>query len=379
MINPFVYDRFMSGQYGVLLGYAFLPWFARSLYGFVRKPDWASALRLSGWLVALSIVSIHSVGLAVLLMVVVVMYVRGKRQLGYVLAALGIFVMLSSYWLVPTMLGQGRIAESLPTFTSSERQAFATVDAVGTGPLGAVLGMQGFWQETRGLYVQPIEANAVWGFVQLFFFALVVAGIVAAWRAQRQLAICGIVVGIVSASQAVGLGSDWLASHVPFFAGYREPQKFVALLADRFRVVLLPMLVSGSDAYDDMWASQQVQLRLPDCKVPTRIYRPKDLEDMVQMLGSFDLIIGTRLHVNILGTFNATPCLGIAYRAKVSSFFSDNQLGDYCIDLDSLGLLPKVFMNMYRHYDVVAQQFYDVSKYNLARSESYREFAAEYE
>jgi hypothetical protein len=232
MVNPFVYDRFMSGQYGVLLGYALLPWFARSLYGFVYKPHWMSALRLSGWLVAISNVSIHSVGLALLMMVVAVgMYARDKKQIGYAAAALGVFVVLSSYWLVPTVLGQGRIAESLPTFTSSERQAFATVDAVGTGPLGAVLGMQGFWQETRGLYTQPIEANAVWGFVQLLFFALVAAGIAAAWRAQRQLAMYGVVVGVVSVCLAVGLGSGWLAAHVPFFAGYREPQKFVALLA----------------------------------------------------------------------------------------------------------------------------------------------------
>ena len=36
MINPFVYDRFMAGQYGVLLGYCLLPWFARSLWLRVR-------------------------------------------------------------------------------------------------------------------------------------------------------------------------------------------------------------------------------------------------------------------------------------------------------------------------------------------------------
>src|SRR6476659_7363991 len=27
IINPFVYDRLMSGQYGVVLGYSLLPWF----------------------------------------------------------------------------------------------------------------------------------------------------------------------------------------------------------------------------------------------------------------------------------------------------------------------------------------------------------------
>src|SRR5580700_7820338 len=30
VVNPFTYDRFMAGQFAVLLGYAFLPWFVRS-------------------------------------------------------------------------------------------------------------------------------------------------------------------------------------------------------------------------------------------------------------------------------------------------------------------------------------------------------------
>jgi hypothetical protein len=36
-----------------------------------------------------------------------------------------------------------------------------------------------------------------------------------------------IVVGVLLAA---GVGGDWMARHVPFFAGYREPQKFAALV-----------------------------------------------------------------------------------------------------------------------------------------------------
>lgn len=151
-----------------------------------------------------------------------------------------------------------------------------------------------------------------------------------------------------------------------------------SLPADKFKVVLLPMLVSERESHDDLWASRQVQ-SMTHGGAPIEIYQAKNLNDMVDTLGSFDLVIGTRLHANILGTFNATPCLGIAYRAKVSSFFRDNDIADYCIDLDALEHLPTTFAAMYDNYDAVAQQFYEASQRNLAQREAYQKFVAQYE
>lgn len=155
--------------------------------------------------------------------------------------------------------------------------------------------------------------------------------------------------------------------------------KFIdSLPSKKFKVVLLPMLMSKREPHDDLWASKWVQ-SMVGSGVSVDIYKAKGLHDMVQTLGNFDLVIGTRLHANILATFNATPCLGIAYRAKVSSFFRDNDLGRYCIDLDALKDLSDMFADMYEHYDEVAQQFYEASQRNLAQKEAYQEFAAQYE
>jgi polysaccharide pyruvyl transferase WcaK-like protein len=152
-----------------------------------------------------------------------------------------------------------------------------------------------------------------------------------------------------------------------------------SLPADRFKVVLLPMLVSEREPHDDLWASQQLEAVLGESDVPIEIYKAKSLQDMVQKLGSFDLVIGTRLHANILATFNATPCLGVAYRPKVTSFFRDNGLNQYCVDLDTLASLTTVFWNMYEQYESVAQQFYEASQRNIAQKEAYQKFAVEYE
>ena len=151
-----------------------------------------------------------------------------------------------------------------------------------------------------------------------------------------------------------------------------------SLSAEKFKVVLLPMLVSDREPHDDMWASKWVQ-SMAGSGPAVEIYQAKNLQDMVRTLGSLDIVIGTRLHANILGTFNATPCLGIAYRAKVSSFFRDNDIGNYCVGLESLENLSAVFADMYEHYDEVARQFYEVSQQNLAQREAYQKFAAQYE
>jgi hypothetical protein len=234
-INPFVYDRLMAGQYGVLLGYALLPWIALSLWRFAKEPSRQRALVLALLVSATSIVSVHSLGfVAVLVTVAAIACARDRPKLkkfaAYGALGLGLFLLASSYWLVPAITGQGRIADSLSTFTNAGRTAFTTVDVNGLTSLGSVLGLQGFWQETRGLYLLPSEGIGAWEWIQFAVIALVGVGVWRSWKRQRGLAMVAIGVAVMSIVLALGVGGDWLAAHVPFFAGFREPQKFVALL-----------------------------------------------------------------------------------------------------------------------------------------------------
>lgn len=148
-----------------------------------------------------------------------------------------------------------------------------------------------------------------------------------------------------------------------------------SLPQDKFRVVLYPMLVTQQVPNDDLWASEQLAAALT--KNSVEILHLETLEDAVRVLGTMDLLIGTRLHANILGSFSATPCLGIAYRPKVASFFVDNDLSDYCITLDQLDELEATFWDMYNHYDQVAQRFHEVSTSNVAQHKRYLEFVDE--
>jgi colanic acid/amylovoran biosynthesis protein len=154
---------------------------------------------------------------------------------------------------------------------------------------------------------------------------------------------------------------------------------FVAgLPSDQFRIVLFPMLISPSDPKDDLWASRQLQLALEDVCQDVTISPARELDDFVQELSDVDLMIGARLHANILAMLTGTPCLGIAYRPKVMSFFAANKLKDYCIDLSRLNAqnLSELFWIMHDAYGHVTKQVLDARERSIEEGASYQTFIA---
>jgi hypothetical protein len=65
----------------------------------------------------------------------------------------------------------------------------------------------------------------------LLVWILTIVGVVQSWKRSRRITLTFVGVLIVCALLAAGIGSGWLSAHIPFFAGYREPQKFAGLVA----------------------------------------------------------------------------------------------------------------------------------------------------
>ena len=239
-LNPFTYDRFMAGQYEVLLGYALLPWFVLALLRFLAYPGWTRVLRLLVFALLISIVSIHSIGLMIILTIVMLGTTLWQRRsdgewrmrtLRLGLLVLGLFVVMSSYWVVPLVLGKGSVAAQVAAIGASDQSAFATVGGGVLGKIGNIVRLQGFWVEARNMYDLPQAHVPAWRFISLIVWALVVAGAISLWRSRRRA-----VVAVFALSALIGclvaLGAlSGLAAHSSLFAGYREPEKFVALVA----------------------------------------------------------------------------------------------------------------------------------------------------
>lgn len=285
-INPFTYDRLMAGQYGILLGYALLPCFVLALLRCVRHPSRRAGFIAGVWAVVISIFSIHALGLLIIMTVMAgaLLLVRMRsglyaRQLAVAGAwGIGLFVLLSSYWLVPLALGKGSTAVQLAQFSAQDSVAFATVGDSAVGKLSNVIRMQGFWAENQGQFLLPQDVIGPWGLLALALWIIVIAGFVQAWRHGQRLivAFCGVLIVL-----GITLGSGvWSSAfgHLPFFGGFREPQKFVALVALGYSLGLgfgaseLVRRLRAERSFGAAWVAAAATLLFPFMFTPTMVW-----------------------------------------------------------------------------------------------------------
>jgi polysaccharide pyruvyl transferase WcaK-like protein len=141
-----------------------------------------------------------------------------------------------------------------------------------------------------------------------------------------------------------------------------------SLPPSEFRITLLPMHITG-EVHDDLWASKQLAKRVKNHTID--IHTTRDVPAIIELLAGSDLVIGGRLHANILAVLNGTPAIGVSYRPKVRSFFADNGLDAYCLEIDALADLPRLFWDMHNNYADVARNFYAAAKQNLSKRSEY--------
>lgn len=245
MINPFTYSRFMAGQFALLLGYALIPFFAASLIRFCSRPSLRTALWTSGLTSLVAIISLHTLGILVIITIAIVSMTASKVYkvlpwrkafTKWSLVALAIIVVVNSYWLVPAALGKGTTAEIVSSFTSADQQAFAT-DPGKLGLFGNVLAMQGFWGESKNLFLVPADTQSWWLLPIVLLWALILFGLYISYRSRRSVSTTFVILIVAGTCLAIGTAGTFVAPfnaflihNIPFFAGYREPQKFAALI-----------------------------------------------------------------------------------------------------------------------------------------------------
>ena len=90
--------------------------------------------------------------------------------------------------------------------------------------------------------------------------------------------------------------------------------------------------------YDDSAVAREIADDLPAdvaaaVTVDGDFHHPEALRDM---LGEFDFVVATRMHIGILSLCAGTPVLPIAYEFKTRELFEGLGLGEWVLDIDSL-------------------------------------------
>jgi len=283
MLNPFIYSRFLFGQMTIVAAYALLPLFLWSLVRFLEKKTWQYGALSIVCLAFIIGTSIHFVPFVVLILIGLLlgtsavrfgMPTRGDerwktKKKGKVLLAVSIL-----FFLVITALGSRywypRIEVTVDRIGWNDFVEFKTNADSTKGVLSAALytaSLHGFWGEREGWYTLATEVVPVWWLWEVILLGIVGIGIGAFVRrcfvsmrashsgnddADRIIpAAVLLCLGALSYVLALGLATPlsesmtrWLYDHIPLYAGFRDTQKWHALL-----VLSLAYFGGGGIAY----------------------------------------------------------------------------------------------------------------------------------
>lgn len=222
--NPYVAERLLQGQWGLLVGYGCLPWVAATALAAHERtrPRW---LHLVFW-VALAGLTPTGLMLAATVALVCLVPAGRSRSVGFPVS-IGVAVLAAAPWLTSWVVGSSCCAAPAAPGVA----AFAARAEPGLGTLGALAGLGGIWN-ADAVPASRTTVFAVLGTAVLL--AVVAAGLPVVLRrpAPRALLILAAVSVLVPAVLSTGPGMAALSAlidAVPGLGVLRDGQKWVGL------------------------------------------------------------------------------------------------------------------------------------------------------
>src|SRR3989338_6174642 len=237
MINPFVYIRFMAGHWLILLAYAILPFVVKSIMKFLENQDRKQTIKTMLWISLIAAIDIHTLFLVFFLFAIFYIFKllksnkTVKKTISKSLAIMSLFfILLNSYWIIPFLTAE---STAISQITSDDLAAFQTKKG-NFNEFMETLMLYGFWRQDA--YILPKEIMPFPVYFSLFaiILFLTIHGFI---HCKEKYKTPIIITGILAQLLAVGVGHPWfkdiftfLFTHIFILKGFREPQKFVALL-----------------------------------------------------------------------------------------------------------------------------------------------------
>jgi hypothetical protein len=235
VLNPWVYDRMVEGQWGVVVAVAGLFLWLVAWEALQAHPDLTRAALLAACSAAIVAFDPHAAGLVAVLTVVAVAWQRlwrDRDRLRWTAASLAMFALLLVYGVVQFFVGgHSGSYENVRQFNRADFEFFRSVASDDYGLIVNLVGLYGYWGERIGRFPLATGGAEWWPLTTAVIVGATALGV---WlrRDRAWLLLCGALGLVLSASTALPGGVDaavWLSSRVPLVSAYREPQKWSAL------------------------------------------------------------------------------------------------------------------------------------------------------
>jgi hypothetical protein len=256
LLNPFVYERFLAGDWSLLFAYSLLPVFINFLLALSARPNFCRSLKLASIIFLISLFSLHFLAMSMIVTAIWFCFclINNLVKRDYQLAGLilknflwsGVFfLVVSAYWLIPALRNRLSFEQR---FGPEHWQVFA---AQGHGQISValnVLSLNGFWGEA-----QPWARQFFWPQDYLVFwvaFSLIVLMILIGFifggkdEKSRARLIFFFILGVLAFIFSTGVSATffqgfnlWFYQHIPFWRGFRDSQKFSGWLALSYAVL----------------------------------------------------------------------------------------------------------------------------------------------
>lgn len=278
LFNPFVYDRLMYGQVGVVCAYACLLFFTAYLFEFknVLKNKTVYLAGLSAGLMVLSsphfIFIITGISLPFIITHIHDAFscvnradgrMKMRRLLLSIGACAGIIIIINGQWLLGEAVLGSKAGRQLKQINFDNFYTFRTVGSGSTEVASNVLLMFGFWGEAQNRYVGLKSSSGVGGRSMIIFTPIILFGLYFFIKDRKKkgevladIPLYLPVLFIISVILAMGVGSSitaiftrWLFDTVPFYESMRDTTKWISLISVLY-VVWLSYGLSQIERYE---------------------------------------------------------------------------------------------------------------------------------
>jgi len=240
MINPFVFVRFLAGHFFLLIAYMLLPLLIKLLIEFFKKPTKSNIIKIALVLTSISIFLSHFIpvifGIFGIFFIFNFFYKKRKVVKPF-FSVIIIYLLLNSYWIVPMILNSEVSLRTLEEFIGYEDVSlFAPKPSLNFNTLFNLASMHGFWRQGYDYAKFHIP---IWYILYIVILFLTVHGFLFLNKHEKYgiYAKSLVIVAVASLILSTGITHplfsklfNFLFENIPFFKGFREPHKFVALL-----------------------------------------------------------------------------------------------------------------------------------------------------